>query len=86
MTSGEVWAADRCARPEAVSAVMRRSTGAPNPLHQPGRWVPHVTLAARLRPGQAAAAVDLLGSLTGVEGTVCAASSYDTVTREVTPL
>ncbi len=57
-----------------------------NPLHEPGRWTPHVSLARRVTAAQHAAALAALdGRLTAV-GTFTAARSYDTATRTVTPL
>jgi 2'-5' RNA ligase len=51
-----------------------------NPLHAPGRWVPHVTLARHASPDAAALAIpSATGRLTG-------ARSYDSETRTVTPL
>jgi 2'-5' RNA ligase len=63
----------------AVQAAVWRAMGDENPLHEPGRWVPHVSLARRVRPGFAAEV--------GVRhGRLVAARSYDTETRTVVSL
>ena len=63
----------------AVQARVWRAMDDPNPLHEPGRWVPHVSLARRVR---AASTVEV-----GVRhGRFVAARSYDTETRTVVSL
>ena len=63
----------------ALQADVWRATADENPLHEPGRWVPHVSLARRVPPGFAADA--------GVRhGRFVAARSYDTETRTVVSL
>ncbi len=63
-----------------------------NPLHGPGRWTPHVSLARRITPARHAAALAALDDLAAPDGrltatgTFTAARSYDTATRTVTPL
>jgi hypothetical protein len=56
-----------------------------NPLHAPQAWVPHVSLARRVRPEQRAAVRDVIDGL-AAEGRFVAARSYDTGTRTVTDL
>lgn len=70
------------------AAIWRALTGAgrPDPPHAPGRWTPHVTLARRLDAPALAAAVAVLDGPADVTGALTAARSYDTVSREVTPL
>lgn len=56
-----------------------------NPLHEPGVWTPHISLARRLPPGQ----VPLAGQIAGDrvrDGKLDQARSYDSVTRTVRPL
>jgi hypothetical protein len=64
--------------------------GGRNPLHEPGRWVPHVSLTRRLGPGAAAdagALVDAMGAGPGeLRGWATAARSYDSETRTTEPL
>jgi hypothetical protein len=63
----------------ALHARVWRAMDDPNPLHEPGRWVPHVSLARRVRAGSA---VDV-----GVRhGRFVAARSYDTEVRTVVTL
>jgi hypothetical protein len=63
----------------AVQAAVWRAMADPNPLHEPGRWVPHVSLARKVPPGFAAEV--------GVRhGRFVAARSYDTQTRTVVSL
>lgn len=51
-----------------------------NPLHEPGRWVPHVSLALRVKPEMQ----ELYPRDPGVaEGSAVAARTYDTLTRSV---
>jgi hypothetical protein len=52
-----------------------------NPLHQPGRWTPHVSLALRVPAGQASPVLDLLRDLPSAHGHLVAARSYDTDSR-----
>ena len=56
-----------------------------NPLHAPGAWVPHVSLARRVRLEQRAAVAAVVGD-TAVEGRLVAARSYDSGTRTVMSL
>nr|WP_269205254.1 2'-5' RNA ligase family protein [Motilibacter aurantiacus] len=69
-----------------VAQALAAYAPAPSPQHLPGRWTPHVTLAARLEPQERAAALDALDGLRAVEGSATGARSYDTSTRSVTPL
>lgn len=63
----------------AMQAAVWRAMEDPNPLHEPGRWVPHVSLARKVPPGFAAEV--------GVRhGRFVAARSYDTGTRTVVSL
>ena len=63
----------------ALQARVWRVMADENPQHEPGRWVPHVSLARRVRPGPA---VEV-----GVRhGWFVAARSYDTETRTVLSL
>ncbi|XVV16614.1 2'-5' RNA ligase family protein [Actinoplanes sp. CA-131856] len=52
----------------------------------PGQWVPHVSLALRVRADQHDAVRAALGDLPRAVGRFVAARSYDTVTRAVTPV
>jgi len=54
----------------------------PNPLHEPGAWIPHVSLARRLRPDQVTLATQVVGE-EAVAGTFSGARSYDSTTRTV---
>jgi 2'-5' RNA ligase len=56
-----------------------------NPLHAPQAWVPHVSLARRVRPAQHAAVRDIVDAVVA-DGRFVAARSYDTATRAVTDL
>ena len=56
------------------------------PLLRPDRWVPHVTLAARMDDKQAGAVVAALAGLPAASGTADAARSYDTVARTTSTL
>lgn len=55
------------------------------PQHEPGRWTPHISLARRVPPGQAALAAQAVGEV-AAGGALAGARSYDSVTRTVTPL
>jgi hypothetical protein len=61
-----------------------------NPLHAPEAWVPHVSLARRVRPEHRAAVRDVVDDLVAgglvAQGRFVAARSYDTTTRTVTDL
>ncbi|GAB7045581.1 2'-5' RNA ligase family protein [Catenuloplanes indicus] len=59
-----------------------RAVGSANPLHDPARWVPHVSLALNATPGSDA----LLTGLPPLTGEVVAARSYDQETRTVIDL
>jgi 2'-5' RNA ligase len=52
-----------------------------NPLHEPARWMPHLSLARRVRPEQRAA-VELV-TRSGAAGRLTAGRSYDSITRTV---
>ncbi|WP_328478040.1 2'-5' RNA ligase family protein [Actinoplanes sp. NBC_00393] len=52
-----------------------------NPLHSPGRWMPHVSLALRVPATQVSPALDLLRDLAPAHGQLVAARSYDTESR-----
>ena len=56
-----------------------------NPLHDPGRWTPHIGLARRVRPGQEALAAQVVGEAVA-GGALTGARSYDSETRTVIPL
>ena len=56
-----------------------------NPLHEPGRWTPHISLARRLRAGQVMPAAQAAGEIVA-GGALTGARSYDSVTRTVIPL
>jgi 2'-5' RNA ligase len=70
---------------EMQAAVWSALDGAQrNPLHEPGRWVPHISVARRVRPEQHAALAGLVGAR--VRGALVAGRSYDTATRTVQDL
>ncbi len=52
-----------------------------NPLHEPGRWTPHLSLARRVAPGQRDHVARVAGALAG--GTLTAGRSYDSASRTV---
>lgn len=56
-----------------------------NPQHEPAAWVPHVSLARRLRPDQEAQVAQAIGGAVAA-GQFSRARSYDSVSRTVTPL
>ena len=56
-----------------------------NPQHEPGVWTPHISLARRARPDQAALAAQTVGDHVA-GGALSGARSYDSVTRTVIPL
>jgi hypothetical protein len=72
----------------AHRAVWRILDGAAerNPLHRPGRWLPHLSLARRFRPADLDLAREVLTPVTPTSGALVAARSYDSTTRAVTPL
>jgi 2'-5' RNA ligase len=47
-----------------------------NPLHAPERWVPHVSLALRVRPGDRTRAAAVLADLPAARGQFAGARSY----------
>ncbi len=55
-----------------------------NPLHEPGRWTPHLSLARRVTPGQRSAVALVSGA--GAEGRLIAGRSYDSASRTVREL
>ncbi|MCI0383085.1 2'-5' RNA ligase family protein [Streptomyces sp. CNQ085] len=70
------------------TAVWRALTGLPgtggtNPLHAPGRWVPHITLGRSRRPAWSLTDGELLpaGVRGPVRGRLTGARSYDSATR-----
>jgi hypothetical protein len=63
----------------AVQAAVWRAMDDPNPLREPGRWVPHVSLARRVPP-------DFTADVGVRHGLLVAARSYDTRTRTVVSL
>lgn len=69
-----------------VGAALEAAGAQLRPVHLPGRWTPHVTLARRLAPGQLAAAFDVLGNWTAAHGNWTAARTYDTTNRTAEPL
>ena len=54
-----------------------------NPLHAPERWVPHVSLALRIRPDDRARASAVLAHLRAARGQFVGARSYHHETRDV---
>ncbi|MGK5740867.1 2'-5' RNA ligase family protein [Micromonospora sp. URMC 103] len=68
----------------AVWDVLGEAPGA-HPWHQPGRWVPHLSLALRFRDADRRAARAVVGG-DRPAGSLVAARSYDGVTRTVRPL
>jgi 2'-5' RNA ligase len=56
-----------------------------NPQHEPQAWVPHISLARRVRPEQRAA-VQAVAGAAAAGGTLVAARSYDSGTRTVSEL
>jgi 2'-5' RNA ligase len=56
-----------------------------HPQHEPAAWVPHISLARRLRPEQEARAIQVLGP-SAVDGEFSGARSYESIGRTVTPL
>jgi 2'-5' RNA ligase len=56
-----------------------------HPQHEPGAWTPHISLARRLPPDQAALAARVVGDAAAA-GTLSGARSYDSVTRTAIPL
>lgn len=73
-------------------AVWRALTGTPetgrlNPLHRPGSWDPHLTLARSRNPAQDwTGAGHVLADTCPGPGTFTAARSYDSSTRTTRPL
>lgn len=59
---------------------------APRPHLEPGRWVPHVTLAGRLSRADLSAAADIVADMLPVEGAWTGARSYDDTVRDVVTL
>ena len=55
-----------------------------NPLHEPGRWTPHLSLARKVAPEQRAAVQAVAGDVAG--GWLVSARSYDSLTRTVRDL
>ena len=56
-----------------------------NPLHEPGAWVPHISLARRLTASQAQRAAQVIGQAAAA-GSLSAARSYDSTGRTVISL
>ncbi len=54
-----------------------------NPLHDPARWVPHLSLARRVRDGQRPDMTQALDGLGSVEGLLITPRYYDSGTRTV---
>lgn len=81
------WAVDGGAALRDLQAeVWRALDGADrNPQQEPGAWIPHISLARRLRPDQEALAAQAVGS-SAVSGDLSQVRSYDSVTRTVVPL
>ena len=68
------------------AAVWRALGGADtNPLHAPGRWVPHISLARRVDPARRAAFEAVAGG-PAMTGSFVGARSYDSADRTITPL
>jgi hypothetical protein len=70
----------------ALQAAVWRALADPNPLHAPDVWVPHVSLARRVRSADRARVTDFLSGLRARRGWLVAARSYDTESRTVTRL
>jgi hypothetical protein len=70
----------------ALQAAVWQALDDPNPLHAPDVWVPHVSLARRVRPADRARVRDFLSGLRARRGWLVAARSYDTESRTVTRL
>lgn len=70
----------------ALHGTVWRAMHDPNPLHAPDVWVPHVSLARRVKPADRARISDYLSGLRPRQGRLVAARSYDTETRTVTDL
>ncbi|UQU65747.1 2'-5' RNA ligase family protein [Couchioplanes caeruleus] len=76
-------------RPSAALLSMQRSVWEAldgrerNPLHEPGRWVPHVSLALRVKPELQARYPRSVGA---AAGRAVAARTYNSETRTVTGL
>ncbi|MEU4830839.1 2'-5' RNA ligase family protein [Streptosporangium sp. NPDC023615] len=77
------------ARLVAVHAKVWRVLGGScggNPLHAPGRWLPHVTLARNLDAATRARAVTVLEGLAEATGAFSGARSHDGALRTTVPL
>ena len=68
-----------------VAALLRDCPGVPGYV-LPGAWTPHVTLARGLTPGQVGSALEVLGHLDGIDGTLVTARRWDGEAREARPL
>jgi hypothetical protein len=73
------WRVDPSPALAAMQHAVRLRMDDPNPLHNPGLWVPHVSLARR-------APADLDLRLEPRHGLLVAARSYDTETRTVSSI
>jgi 2'-5' RNA ligase len=70
---------------EVQAAVWSALDGAQrNPLHEPGRWVPHISVARRVHAEQRPVVERVAGA--AVRGALVAGRSYDSVSRTVTDL
>jgi 2'-5' RNA ligase len=67
---------------ETTAAVMAPCTGVPHYL-QAGHWTPHVTLARGLGTAQVGPALDALGQVTSLSGTIEQARRWDSEQRKV---
>ena len=63
-----------------TAAVLRTCPGVPQYL-EPGRWTPHVTLARGLSPGQVATALETLGQVDVLSGSVTVMRRWDSDQR-----
>lgn len=66
---------------QQTAAAMQDCPGVPQYL-VPGRWTPHVTLARGLTPSQVAAALETLGQLDVLSGTVTVMRRWDSDQRQ----
>jgi 2'-5' RNA ligase len=65
-----------------AAAVMEPCTGMPHYL-RPGHWTPHVTLARGLSTSQVGPALEALGTVSGLAGTIEQARRWDSEQRKV---
>jgi 2'-5' RNA ligase len=58
----------------------------PNPLYEPGRWIPHMGLTRRLESDQVITAMQVLGRLPDLSGALSEARSFDSDSQQAVPL